>query len=1674
MDKKKIGLIAILLFLLIGLGSFVFANPDNEENFEGREPSGREEIDSKGDGESTKDDGDVSDSETLVTGESDGQNNGQATDNQRAARNVRNTTITGGTNGVTGGNGNNGGNTTTGNGGNGGSTIDYYADALKAVETAESSLSQADVDKATELVKKVTNQEQKDALTDRLNDVQDIIDVTSLVSRLETMVADSTDRNGILDSIDFRDKEKVEELVNDLKNGDAKDNLVGRLETVNKILNDNDGPVIKGIDNNSFTRKDVELTIKDDNDVTIKVTKDGTEVDYTGKFTEEGTYVITAVDAAFNETTLTFTIDKTMPVIKGVEDGGLYNHAVTVTIDEVKIQDAKYLYEGKWYSFESGATFDKDGTYFIRVTDAAYNKKAELTFTIDTKVETPKWVYVLNVSDENNRQTIRNGQTLRVEVNSKEELTELPVLTIGNGQSATARKCSQEDYGYVCVIDLKIDNTVAKLEDGKEIPFTITNIKDKAGNTLTLDNDDVTSTKKYGQVTYDESAPVVKSLGITDIDEYKDETGKLYIKNGGTVRVLVYFEEKLGTEPTVKLGGKEYKATYREASSRPKDNSYAYYADIKITDEMNLADGIIPFEVYGYTDKVGNVGTLLTQADVNSKTYPSVTLDNTKPVLKAANILVDGDANEQKYFYAKIGDTIYSYVRFNEQLKEMPTFTLINDGKKYEVADVTERAYDNGEYGYSIRYTIDENTKMTDGEITMLVTNIQDKAGNKYADINKPSNGHVVYFDKTAPKKVSLKINSSYKTNKEYGKVGDSFGVYLVVDEELAQNPTFTVNGKEYKVNQTETVNSGYKYAAVYPITDDMKEGLVEFTISNIVDKAGNKLNDLTNTDTNETLVIDKTAPKVLSLTQKYEDKEGGRIKVTITTSEEIYGDFVNEYGWRKVKENTYENYFYRSKDVKIDATDIAGNAIDYSFTVDLDAPQILSLTQKYENKEGGRIKVTITTSEEIYGEFINQYGWRKVDVNTYENYYYRSKDVTINATDKVGNPLEYKFTVDADAPQILNITQKYEDKEGGRIKVTITTSEEIYGEFINQYGWRKVDVNTYENYFYRSKDVTINATDKVGNPLSYKFTVDADAPKVSKLLVHSSYETNNAYGKVGDYFGIYLNVNEELSQDPTFVVNGVEYKVNQPEGRKISDNLYQYAVVYPITDDMKEGELEFTISNIADKIGNKTNDLTAEDGDQKLIIDKTAPELTLKDKRGKKLDFGWYTHDLYVDIEDANGYTALLNGEEYKSGSKISDRKSYTLVVTDKAGNSVTKEFGIDKDSPKISGVKDGGYYNTAVTPIVKESNLVSLTLNGEAYESGTPISAEGKYVLVATDIVGHKTTVEFTIDITPVALVDIRVNSNNKNENYAKVGDKVGIYLNVNEELRENPTFVINGVTYKVNQTAAAEKNNGNYMYAVLFDVTEDMPEGKVQFNISNIYDKAGNQLNDLSNTNTKEEVIIDKTAPVYKSLGIYGGEKYNDIMYVANGDKVYINVQFSEKLAVSPYVKVNGKEVFQYGEPVENKSASGEKYYIYSKVYNVNDKEGRLSFEIYGYADAAGNEGKKLTADNTTIGGQNGNIVVDNTAPSIGDLESNKEYTGSIHYEMSDNSGSFKLYYDLGHNFQSCDELISKGTLLGTLTDTYEGDYYIAGSHKGISVCLVDAAGNKTFRNNISINN
>ena len=1225
MDKKKIGLLIIVLFLIIGLGSFVFANPDNQENFEEGETEERDRLD----GDSDTDDNGNTDSEesesNLLTDGTDSQSDNNQ--NTLPRNNLGNYDGTGFTTGPSGND-------------NGPITVeyDYYADALKAVENAESSLAQGDVDYAASLVDKVTNQSQKDELNKRLDAVRDIIDVTSLIERLEEMVANSTNRDGIVESIDYRDDEKIEELVTNLNNGTAKDNLASRLETVNKILNDIEGPDISGIRNDSFTRNDsVSLTISDDNEVTTTVMFNGNPVDYTDSFTEEGTYVVTAVDAAFNETTLTFTIDRTKPVVGGVEDGKYYNTDVAVTIDDANPGTVHLHKNGELVKpYNAGDPITEEGTYTVVVTDKADNKSKEITFVIDKHVEEPKWVYILNLSDENNRKTIRNGQTLRVEVNFDEELTELPVLTIGNSQSTTFRECSETDYAkYICVADLTIDNTIANLEDG-EIPFTITNIYDKAGNTITLDNANVTETKEYGQVTYDGTAPVIRSLGIVNLDEFKDEVGRLYAKTGDTVRVRLYFDEELGTEPTVKLGGKEFTATYRENS--PK---YAYYADIELTEDMNLSDGILSFEVYGYKDAIGNVGVNLTQDNINETAYPSVTIDNTLPVLNFNNGFITSgytvEVTDDNFAYM----TVQYYDGRDMQTIESNTFTLDKEGD-------------------NTRYNI----------------KAYDKAGNvsEYRDI---------YLDNANPVVSGTAING----------------------------------GEEVSVENNGTYQE---------VTLNISDGSLK--------------------------------------------------KVSL----------VKEDGTEEVLETYKDNY----KNTKL----------------------------------------------------------------TFEKKYTEEGTYTIKAVDRNNNESTITFTIDK------------------------TPASRVYST---------LDFDKSGKQYY----------------------------EIDKEKVY--------YVKNGDSFVFRMQFSEELKTTPIVKVGGMEVPMTLNEKFLNNEGKYIYEGTVNITEDSKldQGRLEIVLSNVVDMAGNESTD--------EVVLNQTPT---------------------------SNGRVAIY-----------------------------------DKTVPSATKVQI--------------------------------------------------------------------INNSNPDSDYIKNGETVRVRVTFSEKLATAPVLTIG------NYTATFENvgdGKGNDLYSADITIKEDeseLKEGKVAFTITGFRDLAGNTGDKVTEDSVKSNITYDRTAPVYRSLGIYGGEQHNNAWYVTNGDKVYINVHFNEKLAVSPYVKVNGKDVFQYGNPVEKETDAGEKYYIYSKVYKVNETDGKLSFEIYGYADAAGNIGKTLTATDTKIGAQNGNIIVDNTIPVLN--FNNGFITSGYTVEATDDNFAYMTvqYYD-GRDMQTIES--------NTFTLDKEGD------NTRYNIKAYDKAGNVSEYRDIYLDN
>ena len=135
------------------------------------------------------------------------------------------------------------------------------------------------------------------------------------------------------------------------------------------------------------------------------------------------------------------------------------------------------------------------------------------------------------------------------------------------------------------------------------------------------------------------------------------------------------------------------------------------------------------------------------------------------------------------------------------------------------------------------------------------------------------------------------------------------------------------------------------------------------------------------------------------------------------------------------------------------------------------------------------------------------------------------------------------------------------------------------------------------------------------------------------------------------------------------------------------------------------------------------------------------------------------------VTDTNLNSQTTLLNTQAYVSGTVVTLEGNYQLSITadDKAGNvsSLVVNFELDKTIPSIvvTGVEDGGLYNTEVTPVitVTDKNIKSqgASLNGQPFTSGTSLITEGLHQLavVAEDIPGNQSSLNlyFEIDTTP-----------------------------------------------------------------------------------------------------------------------------------------------------------------------------------------------------------------------------------------------------------------------------------------------------------------------------------
>lgn len=233
---------------------------------------------------------------------------------------------------------------------------------------------------------------------------------------------------------------------------------------------------------------------------------------------------------------------------------------------------------------------------------------------------------------------------------------------------------------------------------------------------------------------------------------------------------------------------------------------------------------------------------------------------------------------------------------------------------------------------------------------------------------------------------------------------------------------------------------------------------------------------------------------------------------------------------------------------------------------------------------------------------------------------------------------------------------------------------------------------------------------------------------------------------------------------------------------------------------------------------------------------DTASPDVTGVENNGS------YHQDVMITFDEG---TATLNDIEFTNGTVVTEEGSYTLVVTDAAGNKTTVAFTIDKTPPVVSGVEDG-IYNHDVTITFNDGIA---TLNGNEFTSETKVSAEGTYTFVVSDAAGNQVVVNFTIDKTAPAITGVSEN---------------GIYNHDVIISFDNGTATINGNEFTSGTVIKAE---GAYTLVVT--------------------DQAGNK--------ATIHFMIDKTAPVVsgvKDKGIYKKAvilKFNELGALLNGKPV-----------------------------------------------------------------------------------------------------------------------------------------------------------------------------------------
>lgn len=522
-------------------------------------------------------------------------------------------------------------------------------------------------------------------------------------------------------------------------------------------------------------------------------------------------------------------------------------------------------------------------------------------------------------------------------------------------------------------------------------------------------------------------------------------------------------------------------------------------------------------------------------------------------------------------------------------------------------------------------------------------------------------------------------------------------------------------------------VTGGVTYTT--PVTITANEGTATlngapFTLGSQVGDDGSYTLIVTDAAGNTTTVafaIDRTPPQVTGVTDGSFYNTNRTITfnegtATLNGSAFVSGTVVGEEG-----------------DYTLIASDAAGNTTTIRFLIDKTAPTVTGVV----NGEPYSVARTITFNEGTATLNGNPFvsGSTVSDEGSY----------TLVVTDPANNVTSVSFSIDRTAPIVTGVT----DGSLYNTDRTITFNE----------GTAMLNGRVFVSgtVVGEDDDYTLVVSDAAGNETTVKFTVDQTPPTVIGVTDGERYNTDRTItfnegtaALNGDPFGSGSAVTEDgeytlIVTDQAGNETKIEFAIDRtpPVVTGVTDGS-SYNTDRTVTFNEGTAALNGNPFVSGTAISNEgayaliVTDAAGNTVEVNFAIDKTPPSVSGAED-GKS-----YNTDRTVTFDEGE---AMLNGEAFASGGRISEDGNYTLIVTDAAGNLTMLTFAIDQQPPVVDGVEDEESYNTDRTITFNEGTAV---LNGQPFVSGTSVSEEGEYTLVVTDDAGNLNTVFFTMDKT------------------------------------------------------------------------------------------------------------------------------------------------------------------------------------------------------------------------------------------------------------------------------------------------------------------------------------